>query len=170
MTISELMRGDVSKLMTLLKSSADCRTNYKKINKLLFPAMFTNQIDICQVSINSGKLNGKAVTQAMTVACICGHLSLAQLIVRRFRVSTQDMHCALCNASRRGHTEIVNWLVSEMKLSRLDNIRWLLATASARGDIKNVKLLAAETSKHATNVLSQALTIACYRGRVDDCG
>ncbi len=53
-----------------------------------------------------------------------------------------------------------------MKLSHHDCIRWLLATASARGDISYVKLLAAEAGKQKTDVMSQALTVACYKGRV----
>ncbi len=43
----------------------------------------------------------------------------------------------------------------------------VIVTASARGDLSNVKLLAAETGTHSTDVMSQALTLACNNGRND---
>jgi ankyrin repeat protein len=74
---------------------------------------------------------------------------------------------ALLDASSEGHSEVVQWLLGEMKLSHDDSVTWLLATASARGDIDTVKLLTAQTASQAIHDTSHALRCACYNGRGD---
>jgi hypothetical protein len=64
---------------------------------------------------------------------------------------------ALLNASSDGHSEVVQLLLGEMKLSHDDSVTWLLATASASGDIDTVKLLTAQTASQAIHDISHAL-------------
>jgi hypothetical protein len=75
--------------------------------------------------------------------CYYNHLNLAKMIVERCRslLNFKLLHDALPHASSQGHSEVVQWLLGEMKLSHDDSVTWLLATASACGDIDTVKLL-----------------------------
>jgi hypothetical protein len=54
-----------------------------------------------------------------------------------------------------------------MKFSHNERVRWLLATASARGDINTVRSLAVQASLTAKDAMSQALRAACYKGKVE---
>jgi ankyrin repeat protein len=103
------------------------------------------------------------------VACYYNHLTLAKIIVERCRfvLNFQHLYDALLDASSEGHSEVVQWLLGEMKLSHDDRVTWLLATASARGDIDTVKLLTAQTASQAIHDTSHALRCACYNGRGD---
>jgi hypothetical protein len=63
---------------------------------------------------------------------------------------------------------IVKWLISDvMTLSHTDRITWLLIAACARGDMSDIQQLATQVDSDVTRVMSQALRVACYRGRDD---
>jgi hypothetical protein len=85
-------------------------------------------------------------------------LTLAKIIVERYRSLLISSTCTtLYLGVFNGHSEVVQWLLGEMKLSHDDRVTWLLATASARGDIDTVKLLTAQTASQAIHDTSHAL-------------
>jgi ankyrin repeat protein len=167
-TVNDLAT-DVGKCKAWL-ATKDGHTNIAKIINVFVKAIHAGRADICELILDSERLSnseiGSLSTDAIDAACFSGHLSVAQLIVSRCRPSTQHLYTALANASALGHVDIVTWLLSEMKLSHDKRVRWLLATASACGDIKAVRLLAAQAGITATEVMSQALRAACYIGNV----
>jgi hypothetical protein len=124
-------------------------------------------INICETIIDSGHLPDEALAQALNLANISDGIAVAQLIVRRCHVTTQHLHDALVNCCTAGHTAIMQWLLSVIQLSHDERVRWRLATASARGDINIVRLLAAQVERDHTSVMSHALRTASYNGRVD---
>jgi hypothetical protein len=63
----------------------------------------------------------------------------------------------------------MKWLLSETKVSRDDSVNWILATASAHGDLNTVRLLAAQAGTSATDAVSQALRSAVLY-RQSQCG
>jgi hypothetical protein len=107
------------------------------------------------------------LAETLRLACYRNHLTLAKVIVGRYRSVPKLQHLcnALLEASSSGHSEVVQWLLCEMKLSHDDRVTWLLATASARGDIDTVKLLVAQTGSQAIHDTSHALRCACYTGK-----
>jgi hypothetical protein len=151
-------------------ATRDSHSSIVKIFNVLFAAIDAGRSDVCQLILDSGRLDNAVAASMSTVvvakACSSGHLSMVQLIVSRCHPSTQHLHEGLTIACENGHVEIVTWLLSEMKFSHYKPVTWLLATASARGDINTVRLLAARAGLIATEVMSQALRVACYNGRV----
>jgi ankyrin repeat protein len=103
------------------------------------------------------------------MVCSFNQLTLARIFVERCRslLNSQHLYDALLGASSHGHSEVVQLLLGEMKLSHDDRVTWLLATASARGDTKTVKLLTAQSSSQAIHDTSRSLLFACYNGRGD---
>jgi hypothetical protein len=148
----------------------DGLNNSTKIMNILIEAIHVGRSDICQLIFNSGLLDNSKIAliskDAIETACLSGQLSMVQLIVSQCHPSTQQLYTALANACLNGHVKIVGWLLDEMKLSYSDSVKWLLATASARGDIDTVKLLAAQNEITSTKAMSQALRAAFYQGRV----
>jgi hypothetical protein len=54
-----------------------------------------------------------------------------------------------------------------MKLSPADTIKWLLMTASARGDINTVRQLVRREALYTSDVVSDGLRVACDSGRTN---
>jgi ankyrin repeat protein len=135
---------------------------------VLNEAVHAGRSDICQLILTSGRLPDEAIERisnnTIAFACLNGQLSVVQLFVSRCHPSTRHLYAALTNACALGHIKIVTWLLSEMKLSHDERVRWLMATASARGDINTVRLLALQAGLTATEATSQALRVACYNG------
>jgi hypothetical protein len=81
------------------------------------------------------------------------------------------LQAAMTDTCLAGHVAAVQWLADVMKLSQADVTRWLLATASARGDLDTVKRLAGElrstfkSSLQLKSILEQALRLAAYNGQ-----
>jgi hypothetical protein len=152
-------------------ATRDGRTNRAKSIIVLEKAINAGRSDICQLILDSKHLKVKTIPlmgiHFIETACYSGHLSMVQLLVSRFHPRTQQLYVALATACARGHVKIVVWLLMfRMKLSLDKRARWLLATASACGDIDTVRILAAETGLTATEAMSQALKAACYEKKV----
>jgi hypothetical protein len=146
-------------------ASAHGKTNLEKIGTILVEAALTGQRDVCQVILQTLDLPDDFLAVILAFACSGGNLSVAQLIVSHSHLNAEHLQDALTEASSYGYMEIVKWLLSEMKLSHDDNVRWLFAVASACGDINTVRMLAAQTGIAATVAMSYALRSACYRGK-----
>jgi hypothetical protein len=165
--VHELARGDVTQLTTWM-DSRDGRNNDTKLADVLGWAAVYGNINICEAIMDSGRLSDEYLAQALKWACsTAGGISVAQLIVRRCRVTTQLLHDALIDCCTEGHTALMQWLLSEIQLSHDERVRWRLASASARGDINTVRLLAAHVERDHTNVMRHLLKTASYAGRVD---
>jgi ankyrin repeat protein len=160
---------DIDKCTAWL-ATRDGHTNIAKIRNIFIQAISTGRTDVCQLILDSGRLDNAAIAQIngnmLEFACYRGHLSVVQLLVSRCHPSKQQLYTALTTACAYGHIEIVTWLLNEMKLSRVERVRRMLTTASARGDINTVKLLAVQVGVTSTEVMSQALRVACHHGRV----
>jgi hypothetical protein len=168
----------VTDLTTYLKkckawlATRDGQSNITKNMNVLIEAIHAGRSDICRLIFDRERLNHitTALINQQAIACLCysGHRSVAQLIIRRCHPTTQQLYTALANASTYGRMEVVAWLASEMQLSDDDVVRWVLTTASARGDIDNVKLLTVglQTGPTSTRTVSQALKGACYMGKM----
>jgi ankyrin repeat protein len=163
-SVMDLIRGDVPQLLAWMASK---HYTDSKLVKVLLTAVRVGRIDICLAIINRRRLANNLLTETVELACYSNQLTLAKIIVERYRLSLKFHHLynALLGASSIGHSEVVQWLLGVMKLSHDDSVTWLLATASARGDIDTVKLLTAQTASQAIHDTSHALRCACYRGR-----
>jgi ankyrin repeat protein len=148
-------------------ATRDDHTNRARIINVLGFAILYGRSDICQLILDSKRPDNSAIASiAIAFACCNGHLSVAQLIFSRCHPSTKHLYTALAYASANGHVEIVTWLLSEIKFSHRERVKWLLIAASARGDINAVRQLASHTGVIAADAASQALQAACYMGRV----
>lgn len=146
-------------------ASADGKSNIDKIGTILVEAALTGQRDFCQLILYTLDLPNDFLAVILAFASSGGNLPVAQLIVSHSHLSAEHLQDALTEASSYGYMEIVKWLLSEMKLSHDDNVIWLLAAASACGDINSVRMVATQTGIAATVAMSYALRSACYRGK-----
>jgi ankyrin repeat protein len=166
-SVDDLVRGDVPQLLAWMESE---HFTTDKLNNVLLVAASFGHTDMYLAITDSGRLsNNNLLVTSLTKACGRNHLTLAQIIFKRYQsvLNSQHLLNALLNASSAGHSEVVQWLLGEMKLSHDDSVTWLLATASARGDIDTVKLLTAQTASQTIHDTSHALRCACYTGRSD---
>jgi hypothetical protein len=165
-SVTDLIRGDVPQLLAWI-ASKHC-TTIKLLNVLLLATSY-GRTDLCLAIIDSGRLSIDFLVKTLKVACYYNQLTATKIIVEHYRslLNFQHLYDALLEASSNGNSKVVQWLLGEMKFSYDDRVTWLLATASARGDIDTVKLLTAQTASHATQDTSHALICACYNGRGD---
>jgi hypothetical protein len=167
LSVHELVRGNVTQLTSWM-DSRDGRTNDTKLANVFSWAAVGGNTIICEAIIDSGRVSDELLALALRLACgTAGGISVAQLIVRRCRVTTQHLHDALITCCTEGRAAFMQWLLSEIQLSHDERVTWWLATASARGDINTVRLLAAQVERDHTNVMSRALRSASYTGRAD---
>jgi ankyrin repeat protein len=154
---------DVDKCKAWL-ATRDGHTDLVKICTVFTEAIISGRIGVCQLILDSGLVDSAKVafSEVIAMACHSGHLSVVQLLVSRLHPSTQDLYLALTTACTHGYVEIVTWLLGGMRLSR--DMRWLLATASACGDIDAVRLLAVQAGVTSTEAMSLALRVACSNG------
>lgn len=161
---------DANKCISWL-ASRDGRTNIAKTLNVFLEAIYAGRSDICQLILENGHLNiarnEPVLIKAIETACLNGHLSLVQLIVSRCCPSTKHLRTALKTASEFGRDKIMIWLLSVMKPSRDDCVKWLLTTASAHGDINKVRVFALQAGVTSTEAISQALGAACYQNKVE---
>jgi hypothetical protein len=158
--------GDVETVKQWL--SAPRHEHPAHVGQVLYQAGKYGHDNICQLLLNSDDVSDEYVARALSAACQYNQLSTAQLLVRHGHISTKDLTKALSHACKIGHMRIVRWLISDvMTLSHTDRIRWLLVTACARGDMSDIQRLATQVDSDVTRVMSQALRVACYRGRDD---
>jgi ankyrin repeat protein len=105
---------------------------------------------------------------AFRTACEFNQMSIAKRLLRHCSIHTHTLTEALLKASRSGFVHIVEWLVSDvMHLSYTDRIRWTFVTACVRGDLSDIQQLATRIHSDKTDVMSQALRVACDNGRQD---
>jgi ankyrin repeat protein len=135
---------------------------------LLATAAYYGHNNICQLMLDSDQVDDGHAAMALTTACQSNQLSTAQLLVRRRHIDTHDLTRALSHACVFGHKRIAVWLMSDViRLSQADRIAWLLTVQCARGDMSDIRQLAARVDTDVTRVMSQALTVACHNGRGD---
>jgi hypothetical protein len=154
--------------LTSWMDSRDGRTNDMKLANVFYWAAYYGNINICEAIIDSGRLSDEHLAQALRwrveeLTVFQWHNSLFAVVVLLHNTCTN----ALIDCCTAGHTALMQWLLSEIQLSHDERVTWRLATASARGDINTVRLLAAHVERDHTNVMSHALRTASYRGRVD---
>lgn len=165
-SVTELANTSLAKFKVWL-SSVEGKTNIAKIRNVLIEAVSIGRCDICQAVMDSGRVANDVIAQMLPIACLDGHLSVAQLIVNRGYASTSYLYVSLIEASTQGQVVIVLWLLDAIKLSYEDSTRWLLATASGNGHMFYVQMFAAPSDMQA---VSQALRTACWHGRVNVVG
>jgi hypothetical protein len=165
-SVIDLVRGDVPLLLAWMTSK---HFTTGKLASVLITAATNGRTDICIAIMDSGRVSIDGLAETLTAACCYNQLTLAIIVVERYRsvLNFQHLYNALLDASSDGNSEVVQLLLGEMKLTHDDSATWLLATASARGDIDTVKLLTAQTASQAIHDTSHALGCACYNGRGD---
>jgi ankyrin repeat protein len=165
-SVIDLAFGDVPQLLAWM---AGKHFTTDKLYNVLIAATDVGRTNVFLAIIDSGRLSIDGLALTLKTACYGNQLKLAKIIVERYRLLLKFQHLyeALLEASSKGHSEVVQWLLGVMKLSHDDRVTWLLATASARGDIDIAKLLIAQTASQALYDTSHALKCACYNGRGD---
>jgi hypothetical protein len=71
---------------------------------------------------------------------------------------------ALATACVAAELKIVHWLIDVTTLSCTDTIKWLLTTASARGDINTIRQPVQRDVLHTIDIVSDGLKVACHMG------
>jgi hypothetical protein len=165
-SVFDLVFGDVPQLLAWM-ASEHCNTD--KLDNVLGVAAIVGRTDICLVIADNERTPISHLGWILSTACYHNCLTLAKTVFERYRSSFafQYLQHALHQASSRGHSEVVQWLLGEMKLSHHVKVIVLLVTTSARGDIDTVKMLTAQTASQAIHDTSHALASACYNGRFD---
>jgi hypothetical protein len=72
-------------------ASVDGRTNDAKITNVVIEAAIARRSDICQMILSSRRLPVQVIVAVLKVACIKGHVSVAQLAVCQGRLDKQDL-------------------------------------------------------------------------------
>jgi ankyrin repeat protein len=160
--------GDVETVKQWLTATSQNTRHPELVMHVSVRAAKHGHDNICQLMLDSGAMVEYAVSVALYAACSNNQQSTAQLLVRHGHINTHDLAEALLRACVNGHMCIVTWLTSDvMQLSQSDRIKWMLFTASARGNMSDIKQLVTQVDSDATHVMSQALRVACLCGRDD---
>jgi hypothetical protein len=168
-SVQKLAEGDVQDVKKWLSNDLAAPKRPEKVRNMFLVAASKGRVDICQLMMDAGLMSADDVCRALTISCHQDHLTLAQLLVRRSQFMSLHLTLALADASSQGRTNVVSWLLDEIRLSHDERMKWLLTTASARGDINSVRSLAtcSQAGKDDTVVISHALRVACSNGRAD---